>query len=93
METTMNDFKKELNNINSKASAVAKSAANKARSATEELIDSSNPHQLTERLQDYRDRGVELYDASMDRVRENPMTSLAIAMGLGFIAGLFMRRR
>ena len=93
METTMNEYKKQLNNLNSKASLVAHSAVEKAKNAGEELLDSSAAQELADRLQDYRKRGVEIYDASVDRVRENPMTALAIALGVGFVAGLAMRRR
>lgn len=93
MDTTMNDFKKQMNNLNAKASSTAHSAVEKAKHAREELLESNASEELADRVRDYRKRGVEIYNASVDHVRENPITALAIALGVGFVVGLAMRRR
>lgn len=93
METTTSDYKKQINNLNARASATLDKAAGKAKEVSEEILNSPQARDLAHQLKDYRQRSAELYDASVDRVRENPMTALAIAAGVGFLAGFVMRSR
>jgi len=38
------------------------------------------------------ERGEEVFDRSKDYVRENPLTACGAALGVGFLAGLLMKR-
>lgn len=48
---------------------------------------------MEETFRQIKNKTVEAYDSSIQVVRQNPVKSLAIAMGLGVAAGYLLKRR
>lgn len=86
METTSNEFKKELGNIKENV----RQGANSIRHNVEQQIEDSN---WQERYEDLRKRAGEAVEASEDFVKEHPYYTLLGAAAIGFVAGMILRRK
>lgn len=86
METTVNDYKKTMNKQ-------ATHAVDSIKNAGENFVDSSLGHQIADTAKEYKERTVEFYDSTLERVRANPFPAIAIALGLGVVAGFALRGR
>lgn len=86
METTSNEFKKELGNIKDNV----RQGANSIRQNVEQQIENSN---WQERYEDLRKRAGEAVEASEDFVKEHPYYTLLGAAAVGFLAGMILRRK
>ncbi|KYG64937.1 hypothetical protein AZI86_12120 [Bdellovibrio bacteriovorus] len=86
METTSNEFKKELGNIKDNV----RQGANSIRQNVEQQIENSN---WQERYEELRKRAGEAVEASEDFVKEHPYYTLLGAAAVGFLAGMILRRK
>ena len=85
METAAtNEFKPQMK---PKSPLAVDQAAKHSQSAHE----SSFP--MSETFNQIKTKTVEAYDSSIQVVRQNPVKSLAVALGLGVAAGYLLRRR
>jgi ElaB/YqjD/DUF883 family membrane-anchored ribosome-binding protein len=85
METSINDFKEQ---VIQKIPLEVDHSLKEARSMLESI---EKP--LEETYNKIKTRTVEAYDSSIQVVRQNPVKSLAIALGVGLAAGYLLKRR
>lgn len=86
METTPNDFRKDLGTIKENV----RQGANSIRQNVEEQIENSG---WQERYEDLRERASQAMEASEDFVKEHPYYTLLGAAAIGFVAGMLLRRK
>jgi ElaB/YqjD/DUF883 family membrane-anchored ribosome-binding protein len=85
----MESFQKnEFKNQGKSSSPLAIDAA--ARSGQHE---SGIHFPMEENFKQIKDKTVEAYDSSLQSLRQNPIKSIAIALGLGVAAGYFLKRK
>lgn len=84
METSANEFKSQLKN---KSPLAVDQSQRHAQSAH----DSHFP--MEETFNQIKAKTTEAYDTSIQVVRQNPVKSLAIALGIGAAAGYLLKRR
>ncbi len=86
METTPNEFRKDLGQIKDNV----RQGANSIRQNVEEQIEASG---WQDRYEDLRKRAGEAVEASEDFVKEHPYYTLLGAVAVGFLAGMILRRK
>lgn len=86
METTAtNEFKSQ---VKPKSPLAVDQAASRHSTSSSEIH-----FPMEETFKQIKTKTVEAYDSSIQMVRQNPVKSLAIALGLGVAAGYFLKRR
>lgn len=86
METSPNDFRKDLGTIKENV----RQGANSIRQNVEEQIEATD---WQARYEDLRERASSALEASEDFVKEHPYYTLLGAAAIGFAAGMLLRRR
>lgn len=86
METTPNEFRKDLGQIKDNV----RQGANSIRQNVEQQVEESN---WQERYEDLRKRAGEAVEASEDFVKEHPYYTMLGAAAVGFLAGMILRRK
>jgi ElaB/YqjD/DUF883 family membrane-anchored ribosome-binding protein len=84
-------LKEDIANI---AATLAKIGKNSAKDATRSAASSYEAAKVRgeETFEDLRSQARELEDQLVETVRENPLTTLAVAAGVGFLLALIARR-
>jgi ElaB/YqjD/DUF883 family membrane-anchored ribosome-binding protein len=80
------DSKKQLN-------GKAPLATDTFKKLASPVLESHLVDDLTERFESAKKATTEVYDNSIDQVKQNPLVSLAAAAGIGVLAGFLMGRR
>jgi ElaB/YqjD/DUF883 family membrane-anchored ribosome-binding protein len=83
METTSNEFKPQVKN----KAPLAVDQGQKHSSSYESHFP------MEDTFKQIRTKTTEAYDSSIQVVRQNPVKSLAIALGIGAAAGYLLKRR
>lgn len=86
-EKELEELKKELTNLRKDMSEIGKTVSKFARSATEE-----GRERVRSAADQSREQARETWGAFEKEVSDRPMTSLAAAMGIGFILGKLLSR-
>jgi ElaB/YqjD/DUF883 family membrane-anchored ribosome-binding protein len=78
-----------------RAAETAKSAAEGARSMGEEISDAAGnvAAMVSKQYGRAQDMAVEAFDDAHAAMKRNPLLAMAIALGLGFLLGQFVRAR
>lgn len=86
METSPNEFRKDLGTIKENV----RQGANSLRQNVEQQIENSG---WQERYEDLRERASQAMEASEDFVKEHPYYTLLGAATIGFVAGMLLRHK
>ena len=78
-----------------RAAETAKSTAEGARSMGEEIADVAGDvsAMASKQYSSAQDMAVEVFDHAQAAMKRNPLMAVAIALGLGFVVGVFTRAR
>lgn len=87
MNPTTTDVKNQMNG------KTAATMTEQMKKAGNKLLESPVAEELVETFHGLQDRTVETYESSVELVRRNPVRSLAVAVGIGFLAGWILKRR
>lgn len=77
MESTYSDTKMQANQ----------------KPATSKALEPAMSDKIVEKAEWLKDETVEAYDSSIQVIRKNPVTSVAVATGVGIIIGMFFKNR
>ena len=86
----MATLKKETSRVNSKKANVSAAAAqllNESKKLANELYEEG-----IHRVNDYQDNAKEYSDKALEKVRQNPLTSVLVAAGVGFLLSSILRK-
>ena len=86
METSAKEFKDQ--GMSKNPLDVERTTNGASRFMTE-----SSDFPIAETFKQMKSKTVEVYDSSIQVVRENPVKSMALALGLGLATGYLMKRR
>lgn len=86
METTPNEFRKDLGNVKD----TVRQSASGIRQNIEQQLENSG---WQERYEDLRSRANQAVEASEDFVKQHPYYTLIGAAAVGFVAAMILRRR
>jgi ElaB/YqjD/DUF883 family membrane-anchored ribosome-binding protein len=86
MDNTMTPTK---NDLSKKADSFVKRASNVGH----DLMESDFGNQLSNRWQEIRDRGEDVYSSSVEVVRRYPLAAISTALAVGIMTGMILKRR
>lgn len=86
METTLTDNKMQ-------DSVKSSSTLEAMKKSVRKMVDTPLAEQISNKAEEIKEETIYAYDSSLELIRKNPITSLAIATGVGVVLGMIFKSR
>jgi ElaB/YqjD/DUF883 family membrane-anchored ribosome-binding protein len=86
METSVPEIKDQM-------AAKSSAAVESMKKSVSKMVNPSLSDKIANKATEYKEDTIEAYDSSINLIRENPLVSVGIATGVGFVIGWLSKRR
>ncbi|MFK2822970.1 DUF883 family protein [Arcobacter sp. YIC-80] len=89
LKEEINDLKSDLKSLTETMKEIASSNIDREKS---KLLDELSIEELTKKVESLKTKGLEEVDEVEKRIKKDPLKSVAITFGVGFIAAWLLKR-
>lgn len=86
METSVPEVKDQM-------AAKSSAAVESMKKSVSKMVNPSLTDKIANKATEYKEDTIEVYDTSINLIRKNPLLSIGIATGVGFVIGWLSKRR
>ena len=95
-ETNLESLKKDIDSLKADFKEIMKSIKNigaeRAESAKDKILDQLNSNEIKKYIDDLRLKGKDGIENVNDAIKQDPIKSIAIAAGVGFLAAWLLKK-
>lgn len=95
-ETNLESLKKDIDSLKADFKEIMKSIKNigaeRAESAKDKILDQLNSNEIKKYIDDLRLKGKDGIESVNDRIKQDPIKSVAIAAGVGFLFAWLLKK-
>ena len=95
-ETNLDSLKKDIDSLKTDLKDIIKSikdaGTQRAESAKDKILDQLNSDEIKKYIDDLKSKGKDGIENVNDAIKEDPIKSIAIAAGVGFLAAWLLKK-
>ena len=95
-ETNLDSLKKDIDSLKADFKEIMKSIKNigaeRAESAKDKILDQLNSNEIKKYIDDLRLKGKDSIESVNDTIKQDPIKSIAIAAGVGFLLAWLLKK-